>query len=48
MLLSVSAKRLGAKHVNPNQTMASIYLLTGLFIDTFLAIAFILSMLTHA
>jgi hypothetical protein len=28
--------------------MAGSYLLTGLFVDTFLAIAFILSMLTHA
>lgn len=48
MLFSVSAKTLGAKHVSPNQIMAGTYLLTGLFVDTFLAIAFILSMLTHA
>lgn len=44
----MSAKKLGAKHVSTNQIMAGIYLLTGLFVDTFSARVFTPSMPTHA
>lgn len=44
----MTVKKLGAQYVSTNKIMAGIYLLTGLFVDTFLAMVFIPSMSTHA
>lgn len=44
----MTVKKLGAQYVSTNQIMAGIYLLTGLFVDTFLAMVFTPSMPTHA
>lgn len=44
----MTVKKLGAQYVSTNQIMAGIYLLTGLFVDTFLAMVFIPLMPTHA
>lgn len=44
----MTVKKLGAQYVSINQIVAGIYLLTGLFVDTFSAMVFTPSMPTHA